>query len=241
MYRPNLTKSKSIFFIVAVLATAVYFSSCKKDSASVAVTEEEATEVITQAVSAESGGLTTQTEIAARTASESTLSCDQAQDTLFSGSNEPGTAITYSYSQQASTKMICENQIPSQFQFNFSGQNSYSAPRMSSSDNNTASFVVSGLKPMLDHFTINQTYTRNGTQQSKVRLQRSFSSVLTITSTDVTVNKETSKITGGTAAISFQGTGSDGGKVSYGATLVFLGNNQATLTFNNGQSYSLQW
>jgi len=195
MQHPTLTKSKktaAVILAIAMLA-GLSFSSCKKDSEVNPVTEEEAMEVIAQTVSPESGGLAEQTEIATTTVSESSLSCDETSDTSFSGTSEAGAAITYNYNHRANTKMICDNGLPSQFEFNFTGENSYSAPRMSSADNNTSSLTISGLNLSDNEFSINQTYTRNG------------------------------------------------GEVSYGATLTFLGNNQATVVFNNGNSYTIQW
>lgn len=237
-----LNKTLMLRFTAFIFVLSLSASACKKnDTQTASVTEEEAVEVITQAVSSESGGMTELAEVSSRTASESTLDCNSSKDTAFSGSSEAGAAITYSYSQQATTKMICSNGLPAQFEFEYTGENIYSAARMSSDDTNSASVIVSGLQPNQDNLVLNQSYTRNGTQQSKVRLQRSFSSTLTIASENIAVSKETYKILSGTGSIAFNAQTSDGASVTYSASIEFSGNNQATVTFQNGSNFAISW
>lgn len=227
---------------ITVIAITLLLTSCKKENTeNAAITEEDAVEVMTQAVSDESGGLSVQTEDAAKIANTTDLVCGQLSDTSFSGQNSAGAVITYNYSVQMSRQLTCNGNVPQQFTFNYTGQNSYNAPRMSSGDNTTAGFVITGLEPSATQYVFNQQYVRNGTQQSKIRYQRSFTSTLTITSSNIVVNKATQKIVSGSATVQFAGSTSGGGSVSYGGTITFLGNSQATLALNNGNNYSLQW
>lgn len=230
---------------LAILAgfTMILASSCKKDdNAPETITEEEAVEVFTQSVSDNSGGLSAQTNEAARVATESSLSCGQTQDTTISKTSAEGAVVTYAYNATITRTLACNsNFIPSTFTFSYVGRNVYDAPRMSSDDNTTAGFTISGIEPAAPNYVFNQSYVRNGTQQSKVRLQRSFSSTLTITTTDVVYNKAAGMISSGSAAIAFEGAVSGGKSISRGATFVFLGNKTGTLTFNNGGSYTISW
>ncbi len=234
--------AKQAAFVLA--ASLLFFTACKKDNTDndTSISQDEAVEVMTQGISAESGGLAEQTTSAARVASESArIGCGQSLDTTFSGQSLPGALITYNYSVHVNRQLTCNQGVPQEFSFNLEGQSSYSAPRMSSSDNTTAGFVIGGLQPASSVYTFNQQYERNGTQQSKVRHQRSFSSKLVITSENVLVDKSTKMIISGTASVQFTGSVTGGKTVSYSATLTFLGDRKGLLTLGNGATYNIQW
>ncbi|NII29430.1 hypothetical protein HB364_30405 [Pseudoflavitalea sp. X16] len=227
---------------VLALSTGLLFASCKKDSEDKdEITDEEVAEAVTQSVSASSGGMVVQTESTAKMAGTTSFTCGQTKDTTIVGQSVSGAAISYNYSLNFNRTLTCSNGIPSLFQFNFTGSCNYSAPRMSSADNSTAQFSVTGLEPTSASYIFNASYVRNGTQQSKVRFQRSFSSTITITAANITVDKATQKIVSGTATVEFVGNGSGGYSVNRGGTLTFLGNNKATLALKNGSSYNIQW
>jgi len=229
---------------VILASSLLFFTACKKDNTDddTSISQDEAVEVMTQGISAESGGLAEQTITAARVAGESArIGCGQSLDTTFSGQNIPGAVITYNYSVHINRQLTCDQGVPQSFSFDLEGQSSYSAPRMSSSDNTTAGFVIGGLQPASSVYTFNQQYERNGTQQSKIRHQRSFSSKLVITSQDILVDKNTMKIISGTASVQFTGSVAGGKTVSYSATLTFLGDRKGLLTLGNGATYNVQW
>lgn len=232
----------------AMIFTAglITLTACKKDNTSTQddsnVTEQEAVDVMTAGISGESGGLAEQTASAARVAGESSrIGCGQTIDTTYAGQNQPGAVVTYNYSVHVNRSLTCNAGIPQAYNFSLDGHTTYSTPRMSSDDNTTAGFVITGFQPGSSVYTFNQQYERNGTQQSKVRQQRSFTSKLTITSTEVKVDKVTQKIISGTAALQFTGSVSGGKTVSYSATLTFLGDRKGLLTFGNGNTYNVQW
>lgn len=234
---------------VALLCAAgiFLFTSCTKDHAtenndSNTVTEQEAVDVMTAGVSGESGGLAQQTLDAAQVAGESArIGCGQTIDTTYTGQNQPGAVITYNYNVHVNRSLVCSAGIPQTYNFALEGHTVYSTPRMSSDDNTTASFVISGFQPGSSVYTFNQQYERNGTQQSKVRQQRTFTSKLIITATDVKVEKSTRRIISGTAALQFTGSVSGGKTVNYTGTLTFLGDRKGLLTLGNGNTYNIQW
>lgn len=230
---------------ICIAATFTMFISCKKDNEqkdATTVSEEEAVEVMTAGISAESGGLAEQTASAARIAGASArIGCGQTIDTTYSGQNLPGATITYNYNFHVNRSLVCDAGIPQTFNFALDGRVIYATPRMLSDDKTTSSFVIGGFQPGSSVYTFNQEYERNGTQQSKVRQQRSFTSKLIIKSTDVKVDKVSQKIISGTATVQFTATVTGGRSVSYNATLTFLGDRKGLLTLGNGNTYNVQW
>lgn len=231
-------------FTITALAFAMALSSCKKDSAAGnAVTEEEAAEVMVQAVDPASGGLALQTTAAATitVTNSGSAKCGVAKDSTITGSGSTA-ARAYSYNLSWHRLLTCSvGSIPSKLDFTFTGSSTYSGPRMSSDDNSTGAFTVTGLELSSSEYVVNQTYTRNGTQQSKVRNNRSFSSTVNIITTDVKVSKDNQQITSGTGTVKVTGTASTGETFSYSATITFLGGKKANIVFASGATYAVSW
>lgn len=238
----NKFTTRNVFMITAMLfSTTILFSACKKESTDETISDEEVVEAITQSVSASSGGLVTQTETTASLTSNNTLACGGSKDSTISGQNLPGAVITYNYSLNFHSSLVCAFGIPSQFNASFTGTSSYTALRMSSIDKCNGQMVVTGLAPSASNYVLNANFVRNGTQQSSVRYQRSFTSTITITSANITVSKSTMKIISGSATVQFDASASGGANVSRGGTITFLGNNEATIKLNNGGVYNIKW
>ncbi|TFF39635.1 hypothetical protein [Mucilaginibacter psychrotolerans] len=231
-------------FSITALSIAMALSSCKKDStAGNAVTEDEAAEVMVQAVDPASGGLALQTTAATTIAltNSSSAKCGVAKDSTITGTGSTATR-TYSYNLSWHRLLTCGvGSIPSKLDFTFTGGSTYSGPRMSSDDNSTGAFTVTGLELGSSEYVVNQTYTRKGTQQSKVRKNRSFSSTVNIITTDVKVSKATQQITSGTGTVKVTGTASTGETFSYSATITFLGSKKANIVFASGTTYAVSW
>jgi hypothetical protein len=238
--KPAVLKMRTVTAFAAItLSTGLLFTSCKKDKEdNEQISDEEVAEAITQSVSGSSGGVVVQTESVATMSAYTHLACGQSKDTTVAGQSQPGATVTYHYSFNYARSLSCS---PAKWQFNYTGHVDYDAPRMSSDDNSTAQTTVTGLEPAATEWTINSSYVRNGTQQSKIRLKRSWTSVITITSTNIKVDKTTKKITSGTAAAEFVGTGSGGYTVTRSATITFLGNRKATVTLKNGATFNIEW
>ncbi|HZE83012.1 MAG TPA: hypothetical protein VE035_01835 [Puia sp.] len=234
-------KTLMSLFLAASLGLAL--ASCKKDSAasSDAVTVDDAADAITQAVVPETSGVVGQTQTAVVIINTNNLSCGVSSDTSIAGQSLPGAAITYSYSLKWSNMLSCTNGIPQQLSFGFSGKSSYDAPRISSSDSSNATATATGLQPSSSKYVFNQTYTWKGSKISKVRNKHSFSSTITITTSDLTVDKSSQQIVSGTASVTISGAGSGGSAFSYSGTLTFSGNKQAVLVLGNGNTYTILW
>lgn len=235
------------YSLVIAATMLMTLTACEKENESSdnSVTEEEAVEVMAQGVSGESGGLSTQVESTAAVAAATPATCGySSSDTAFGALNVVRGNITYSYEGSMNRQLVCDGGLPQSFSFNYTGENSYTGPRMSSADNTSAGFVITGLSPLTAQYVFNASYVRNGTQQSKVRLQRSIESKLTITSSNITVDKITKKIVSGTVSVVFNGSvvGKAGsGNASYEGSFTFQGNRTGTLVLKNGASYTIQW
>ena len=230
--------------LLPALGFTIMFSACKKDSATTAaVTEDEAAEVMVQSIDPASGGLALQTTAATTitVTNSSSVKCGVAKDSTINGSGSTATR-SYTYNLNWHRLLTCGvGSIPSKLDFTFTGSSTYSGPRMSSNDNSTGAFTVTGLELSSSEYIVNQTYTRNGTQQSKVGKNRSFTSTVNVATTNVKISKAIQQITSGTGTIAVTGTASTGESFSFNGTITFLGGKKATIILSSGTTYNVQW
>lgn len=228
----------SLIFIVFVCMASI--TSCKKDagsSSSTTVSEDEAAEAITEAVTPASGGMVDQVDNSIGITMLNAYPCGESFDSSINVTSPTGSAITYSFNLSWNWMLSCSKGT---FQFNFNGSSMYDAPRMSSNDSSEGSLTISGLDKGAAYI-VNTSYIRNGSQQSKILNRNSFTSNITITSENINVDKTTQEITSGTATVSISGASTSGRSFSYSGTITFNGNKNATLDLGNGNTYTISW
>lgn len=242
----------SLLFVCLSAMILLTVSSCKKDNdtSASAVSEDDIAEAISESVSTSGGGLVVQSTAAAsyssdlmngRIGAKASDQCGILHDTTIAGVNETGATVTYSYNFNWNWLLTCTNIIPQHFVFNYVGKTAYDGKRMSSNDSSKANITLTGLGGDSTYYVLNQTYTRNGSQTSKINQKRSFSSLISIVSSDLRISKTTLKILSGTGTVTVSGEGSGGRSFSYTGTITFLGGEKATLVVTDGGTYSIIW
>ncbi|MDN3581032.1 hypothetical protein [Mucilaginibacter flavus] len=239
----NLKTTMVMLFITSGLGLGLY--SCKKDAAAtstpVTVTEADAAELATDAITPTTGGFALQVNSSVSIYKNVALSCGGKKDSTISKTSASGATPAYSYNLSWDYMLTCAGIVPSQLTFNFTGSSTFDGPRMSSDDKSTGGFVLTNLQPTASTYTLSSTYVRNGTQTSKIARKYTFTSNLSITSNNVLVDKTTLKIVSGTAAVTLTGTSSSGKSFSFNGTITFQGNNKANLVLISGASYAISW
>ncbi|AEL26225.1 hypothetical protein [Cyclobacterium marinum] len=236
MIKSKFRKS-SMVFLGAILGASAIFTSCNEDEtpSSTIITEEDAYEVIEGTLIASTYGLTETVEQASTTVAEEAINsrkapieCDSLYALSFSASKSfPNRS--YDYNVEGSYKLNCNsNGESSSFEFENYVTGTYDRTRMSSQDSFESDLIITGLDPSQTNSIINGSYERKGTQQSKVRNERSFSSQVTYTLKDLAIDKSLHEIEGGTAQINVLLT-AEGKSKTFSANLTFHGDNTASL------------
>ena len=223
-------------------------SACESNEANLSdpMTEEEAIEIIEGALMTETEGLSQEVVDAAEIATEvientsSVFSnCGQPQDSSVVRNFSNG-LVTANYSTNWNWLVICNSvKVPTQVQFERSAKGNYETARLSSNDSATSKWTVTNLLRN-EALLLNGSYERIGSQDSKVRLQRGFDSVLKFTVKDLTVNQNTGSITGGTANFTITGETNTSNEFDLAGAIVFNGSQTATVTLN-GNTYTVRW
>ncbi|NLP58644.1 hypothetical protein [Lutibacter sp. B1] len=253
-----LLKNKMLLIAFAILSITLI--SCDDDDnnttpTAVEISEDEAAEAISMAVTPDTGGMVEQSMEAiyivegnVDTSGKSTDSqksydyeCGQEYTSTYIRSNDSGN-FTYNVNYIWSWMLTCDEEgNPSEFNFQLDGTGSYTSPRMSSSDTNAATINITSLDEAQSVYILNQEYTREGTQESFVRNQNSFTSSINLKTSNLEVLKANHNITSGTITASFTGESSNGNTYNFSGEIVFTGNQTATLTMGSGNTYNLAW
>jgi hypothetical protein len=240
-------KFKTVLPFAGVLLLAATMVSCQdedKNSLS-AVTEADAVDAIEASVTAESNGVARMAADASTVAEAEAVYTNSPQLTcgqLYTESHvAAGSSLTYSYDYTGSHsyQLSCTAQgLPDSFAYTYDMDGTYDTPRLYSNDNATADVAITGLSFSTPQAIINGSYVRNGYEESKVRQMRHFNSLITLSLANITINKASQQITGGTASVSMTGTGSGGNSFSYNGAITFNGDQTATLVIN-GNTYTI--
>lgn len=228
--------------LTALLLTSItIFSSCKKEEADTTPTQDEAVDIVTNALDTDVAGQTSDFEQTAKTSAtySSNSYCGFSKDSVITKSFT-GTNISYNYQFNWNWVVVCTQAIPNTINFNLTTSGKYETLRIKSDDNSTTSIAVTNLLTGTNYIA-NGSTIRNGTQTSKVRNMSQFTSKLEITYANININKISPyRIQSGNASFSLTGQTIKGTNYAYSGTITFLGNQSATLTFANGSSFTIQ-
>ncbi len=227
------------FQLSALLLILTLLFACKKDAGET-VSEDQAVELVENAMSAKTSGTDELVSNLMGILSDFATSCNTPLDSTIAKNQTAGN-ITYAYSLGYNWLLNCNGlNIPTNAEFDLDGTSSYETLRVVSDDSTIAEFTMSNLTNPTQ-YTLNGTVVREGTQEFKVGNQLHFNSTLSFSYTNVIVNVLDSSIASGTAVVTASGTTTGGETFNYGASITFLGNKTATLVFNNGTQYDLNW
>jgi len=223
------------------LSMAILMTSCKTDDdviVSNEITEEDAVEVVENAVAQESGGLTEQIEttivIADFADPEQNPMCGLSFDSTLLQTNQSGSVILYNYEYQWTWNVQCDIlQTPEQFDFYYEMDGWCNAPRLESLDYGFNDFSISGLNSASEVYVYSGLYQRYGNIGFKTGFQTTIDSELTIEISEIIISKTTGEILEGSGSVSFIGKSSNGQSVTFEGTITFEGGDTATLKFEN--------
>ncbi len=237
------------FVIAGGIVALVGVSACTKNNdnnsnnTKATVTEADAAELTTDAVTPATGGFDAQVNISVSiyVSSSTKLSCGAKKDTTISFSSPANFIPNYAYTLNWNYELDCNSGVPSQFAFGFTGSTNYNGVLMTAADNSSGSFTIADPGVTSNTYTFNSSYERSGKQTSKVGFQKSFTSDLKLSSSAILISKATHEIVSGTANVTITGTSSNGNSFSFSGKITFLGNKKATLVLNSGTSYNITW
>ncbi|WP_375587356.1 hypothetical protein [Flagellimonas aurea] len=243
---------KALYLGLATLTLTM--SACSDDDESTGatdgeITEEEAVEAITMALIPESGGMIEMTAQALyiiegeapETSKVEDYSCGETYGSSYNISGQSAN-IVYDAALSWDWMISCDTDLnPISADFTLTGTSGYDGPRIDSNGDTDASISIQELEKEAASYLVNESFRVSGSQTSFVRNENSFSSTIELNTSDLTMLKSNHNITSGTVYTGFVGETSNGNSYNYTGTLVFTGNQTATLTMGSGNTYELAW
>lgn len=235
---------KKVFYLMSIaLIMSMVWTSCENNDTNNASDTQDIADEIAASVGSSNSGITSEIVSTAELTKEYESAKSSAIDTLYSvdttitKSSTSGAIITYNYLYNIKYGYVFDDNGLSNMYYNSIIDGSFNAPRISSNDNRTSNWVMTGLPVSSSTYILNGTTERTGSSQSRVRNKRSFTSGSEITLTDVKVNKSSLKVVSGTLNWRITGT-MNGQSYSYSAVLVYQDNGTAQLTLD-GTTYTI--
>lgn len=230
-----MTHKKTWIIAIYLLAGILLFTNCKKDEETAAeVSQDDAAEMMEATLMESTGGVTETVE----KSSEEIVTdyalfpdCSQSFDTTYNFTHT-GVRATANYSISWGYLITCNLGVPSSMALQATSAGTYSTNRISSNDNTTGNLNITGLQPSATNLTFSGNLARNGTQSLTINSKtHSITSTITLTLTNIVVNKTTYQIQSGTGSALLT---ADNGTNTYtfSGSIVFNGGGSATLNIN---------
>jgi hypothetical protein len=145
-------------------------------------------------------------------------------------------AKTGVYSYDYTAHLVFDLVTSNSLNFTFGMRGVYDTPNLGSDDTSHAAFTISDLTSPALRF--NGTYTRQGSETFKNRDLKQFTSQIVAQLADVTVEKATRRVSGGSMNVTLSGQFTGGSRFDAVAGVTFKGNQQATIVIN-GKTFNV--
>jgi hypothetical protein len=224
-------------FGMAIMVLSVSVMACVNDAAEF-LEDEDVVELLENALNSKAGGFDTQMSDMLALVDTYKDSCNTTIDSSYSKNKGIGT-FTYGYTYNFAGTVNCDstNNLEN-IQFNYTTLGTYTAPRMTSSDEGTYNITVNGIQSGSANYDLVGSYIRVGTQTTKIRNEFSFSATLGVSLTSLLVDKITKDIQSGGGVFTVRGETSGSESISYEGTITYNNDNTATINLN-GKDYTI--
>lgn len=222
---------------MAALVLSITVMACVDDAEEL-LEDEDIAEMIENALNSKSGGFDAQLEDMLYLVENYQDQCGASIDSIFEKEKNIASIATYNYNYGWQGTVNCDSSnVPQDIDFTYTSTGTYTVPRMTSSDNGTYNMNVSGILPADTQYDIAGSYTRVGTQTTKIRNEFTFTATLGVTLTQMLVDKATKNVDSGAATFTVEATSPNGDAVNRDGTITYNGDETVTVNFN-GKDYT---
>jgi hypothetical protein len=164
--------------------------------------------------------------------------CGDSYDSAFQKSYS-GPHMTFSLSMSYVFSLSCTQlQVPTAVNLDYQASVTREGKLTASSGSSTGDFALSNLEPRNAAYLLNGTSIQSCEVRQLTERKGTFSSTSTLMVADVQIDKETKTILGGGGSATISGSGSGGNDFTYTASVVFNGDQTATIVIQ-GKTYTV--
>lgn len=236
----------STFTFALLLSFGAVLTSCENEEPeepqTTSISDEEIIEIVSAATASSTEGVTAEAIEMAYVADAvlekgpSPLECGETADSTFVRDINLD-RISGSYSNYLFWGLNCSGVLPTSIFYGREMNGNYETDRWLSDDSADSDWLIEDLLTG-PNYVFNGQYERSGTQESKVREMRSFSTTTLIEVQDLNIDKGQKEIESGLANFTLNGTVNGETTFEHTGTIVFLGGGAANLIIN-GNTYTI--
>lgn len=228
-------------------------TSCEEDNdteLAQGISDNETKMIITSTMTSNGGEISEiKTSTAARNQTKSlddftpleNLSCNESVSISWSNQNQDGN-LSWSFQNNWTWELICDFQnVEGEYQVNGNGTLDFQGPNLIKQVDKTRDFNLSGFGSSSNVWIYQAEHERNANFQFLVGNQNTIDVNIDLSAEDIFIDKQSQEIISGTYTIDITRINSDGNFNSRGAVIVFNGNQSATVTLDNGNTFNISW
>lgn len=239
----SLNNLRFLSFCLLFLSATTLLTACDAEAIpptdELAISDEQAAEIVEAALAAESQGMATDistaTELAEEMRAMDLVPCGSQLDSNFTV-NYNGDRGSLDYSGNLIWTPLCgPGGAIRSISLSRSAEGTYATTRLSSDDNVSGNWMVDNINGGTS-LIVNGTYERNGQQTvTTLRNSNDFTTALSFEVTELSINKGNRRIESGIASFNLTGSGSRGQSVDVAGQVIFQGNGTALIIINGNQ------
>lgn len=220
--------------LLLMTVAGITLMSCKKEEEPV-LTDEQTTEVVESTVSTNDAGVTTDYTEMAKVAVDDyntyKYNCTYADDTTYTINQSTGIR-TYNTTVNLAWTVDCNGGTVNAITFDYNRSGSYSGPKLTRSGSETGQLTFTNLESADSYVIANGSLTANGNLDFSVQGdEKTASTVMTISLSELQVDKTSYEILSGSGTLNVEATGEENSTTLTGS-IIFVGGGQATVTVN---------
>jgi len=232
MEKPGFKFIFNIILLISILIIIISLASCKTNSGTpnYPVTEEDAADLISNAVLPQYGGLINHINNSVQFLQRPVcgITCDTT--TVLGGQAQPGsTPLSAKCSLQWHYQLNCSDKS---LNGTYSGLINYSGAHFSA--DNTCTGTLTCVPQLNAGYKVGLNFSIDGTDVKKAVDANNLKTNITIQGTDVLIDKTTGQVTSGQLQVAIHIS-----YYNYSGTFKFGGNHSASLVLNSGKTYNL--
>ena len=218
-----------------LLLLTLILGGCRKEEATQVLNEEDILETLDANLRADDGGVILELEQAPLLFKAATWPCGVTFDTSLVKKS-----LAFTLEQQVSWTLICNEKMPIKMEILQTGSWQLNRKFLQAGSNAQSNLVMSQ-RVTQDHYVINGVSFREGQNLlTRPAFSREYTHSFKIQFQDIHIRKVDKTIASGQATFNISGQVKDGKAFNQSGSLVFHGDNTATIS-TEGNTYTISW
>ena len=221
--------------ILLLLTTLILLAACRKDEAVLELSEDDLLTAVEANLRTDDGGVILDIQEAVGIIGQAMYPCDWTKETTYKKNH-----ANFNLNQQIQWKVVCVEDVPEKIVFTQTGSLQLNRLFLQAASNTLSTLTITQLTNA-DQYLVNGDVLREGQNiLTRPTFTREFTHSFSLTYQHVAIRKSNHTIASGKAVFQIAGEVKDGKSFNEKGTLVFHGDQTASMEFK-GKKYTVSW